>query len=219
VLFGALLGSDRLPTTAGVPYAISTYCALVPWQLFATSLATSSNSLVNNQHILTKVYFPRLVPVLAPILAALVDFAVAFVVLLAMMLFAGLPIRASIAAFPLFVALAVATSFAASVWLAAINALYRDVRHAIPFLLQVWMFASPVVYTTASVMHDQPDWLRLLYAINPLSGVIEGFRWALLGAQPPSVYQIAVSALIVVAIGQLGLHFFRRVERRLADVI
>jgi homopolymeric O-antigen transport system permease protein len=219
VLFGALLGHDHLPTAAGVPYAISTYCALVPWQLFATALATSSNSLINNQHIVSKVYFPRLVVVLAPILAALVDFAVAFAVLIAMMLFAGLPIRESVAAIPFFVALAVAASFAASVWLAAINALYRDVRHVIPFLVQVWMFASPVVYTTASVMDGRPDWLRALYAINPLSGVIDGFRWALLGAQRPSGYQLAASALIAVAIGQLGLHFFRRVERRLADVI
>jgi lipopolysaccharide transport system permease protein len=219
LLFGALLGRDRLPTTEGIPYAISTYCALVPWQLFATALATSSNSLVNNQHILTKVYFPRLVAVLAPILAALVDFAVAFAVLLAMMLFAGVPIGASLAALPLFVALVIAASFACSIWLAAINALYRDVRHAIPFLLQVWMFASPVVYTTASVMDGQSEWLRILYAANPLTGVIEGFRWALLGAEPPSGIQIGASALLVVAVGQLGLHFFRRVERRLADVI
>ena len=219
VLFGALVGRDRLPTTDGVPYAISTYCALVPWQLFATALVTASNSLVNNQHILTKVYFPRLVAVLAPILAALVDFAVAFTVLVAMMLFMGLPIRASVVVVPLFVLLAVAAAFAVSVWLAAINALYRDVRHAIPFLIQVGMFVSPVAYTTASVMHSQPGWLRVVYAANPLSGVIEGFRWALLGAPPPSAVQIGASVLIVIAVGQLGLHFFRRVERRLADVI
>ena len=219
VLFGLLLGPDHLPTPEGVPYAVSTYCALVPWQLFATALVTASNSLVNNQHIITKVYFPRLVAVLAPILAALVDFAVAFTVLVAMMLFMGLPIRASVLAVPLFVALALAAAFAVSVWLAAINALYRDVRHAIPFLIQVGMFVSPVAYTTASVMHSQPGWLRVVYAANPLSGVIEGFRWALLGAPPPSAVQIGASVLIVIAVGQLGLHFFRRVERRLADVI
>jgi lipopolysaccharide transport system permease protein len=219
LLFGALLGRDRMPTPDGVPYPVSTFCALVPWQLFATALATAGNSLVQNESLVTKVYFPRLVAVLAPILAALVDFAIAFAVLVAMMLCAGLPIGWQIAAVPLFVALAVAASFAVAVWLAALNALYRDVRHAIPFLIQVWMFASPVVYTTASVMEGRPDWLRWLYAANPMAGVIEGFRWALLGGAPPPLSQIAVSLSIVCAVGLAGVHFFRRLERRLADLI
>jgi lipopolysaccharide transport system permease protein len=218
LLFGALLGGDRLPTNAGVPYAISTYCALVPWQLFATALTSSSNSLVHNQALVTKVYFPRLIAPLAPVLAALVDFAIAFAVLAGMMLWAGLPIGWQVAALPLFVALAVAASFAVAVWLAALNALYRDVRHAIPFLIQVWMFASPVVYTTASVMEGRPDWLRHLYALNPMAGVIEGFRWALLGGAPPGL-EIAMSLAIVLVVGWAGLHFFRRLERRLSDVI
>jgi lipopolysaccharide transport system permease protein len=136
-----------------------------------------------------------------------------------MMLFAGLPIGWQIAALPFFVALAMAASFAVSVWLAALNALYRDVRHAIPFLIQVWMFASPVVYTTASVMDGRPSWLRHLYASNPMACVIEGFRWALLGGPPPPGLEIGMSLVIVAVVGWAGLHFFRRLERRLADVI
>jgi homopolymeric O-antigen transport system permease protein len=219
LLFGALLGRDRLPTAEGIPYAISTYCALVPWQLFATSLATSGNSLVQNQALVTKVYFPRLVAPLAPILAALVDFAIAFAVLIAMMGVAGLPIGWQVATLPFFVGLAVAAAFSVAVWLAALNALYRDVRHAIPFLVQVWMFASPVVYTTASVMDGQPDWLRHLYAANPMAGVIEGFRWALLGGASPPLFEIGASLVVVGVVGYAGLHFFRRLERRLVDLI
>jgi len=219
LLFGALLGTDRLPTAEGIPYAISTYCALVPWQLFATSLASSGNSLVQNQQLVTKIYFPRLITVLAPILAALVDFAIAFAVLIGMMWVAGLPIGWQVVTLPFFAGLAVAAAFSVAVWLAALNALYRDVRHAIPFLIQVWMFASPVVYTTASVMEGRPDWLRQLYAANPMAGVIEGFRWALLGGAPPPLFEIGVSLLVVGAVGYAGLHFFRHLERRLADLI
>lgn len=219
LLFSAVFGRDRLPAPEGVPYAISTYCALVPWQLFASALAGSSNSLVNNQALVTKVYFPRLIAPLAPILTALVDFAIAFAVLIAMMLAVGLPIGWTAFALPLFAALAVAAAFAVSVWLAALNALYRDVRHALPFLVQVWMFASPVVYTTASVMQGQPDWLRRLYAANPMAGVIEGFRWALLGGDAPAPVELAISVGVVAGVGYAGLHFFRAMERRLADWI
>jgi lipopolysaccharide transport system permease protein len=135
------------------------------------------------------------------------------------MLVAGLPIGWQIVTLPLFVALAVAASFAVSVWLAALNALYRDVRHAVPFLTQVWMFASPIVYTTASVMDGRPDWVRHLYAANPMAGVADGFRWALLGGTRPPLFEVAASVLIVVGVGHLGLHFFRRLERRLADLL
>ncbi len=219
LLFGALLGRDRLPAPDGVPYAVSTFCALVPWQLFATALATSANSLVNNQALVTKVYFPRLVAPLAPILAALVDFAIAFAVLVGMMLVAGLSIGWKVALVPAFVALAAGAAFALSTWLAALNALYRDVRHAVPFAIQLGMFASPVVYTSASVLAGRPEWVRHLYAANPMAGAIEGFRWALLGAPPPDPVGLAASAAAVAAVGWAGLHFFRIVERRLPDLI
>lgn len=219
LLFGALLGRDRLPAPDGVPYAISTYCALVPWQLFATSLTTAGNSLVANQQLVTKVYFPRLAVPIAPILAALVDFALAFAVLLLMMWAAGIAPGWPLLALPVFVALAVAAALAVSLWLAPLNAIYRDVRYAIPFLVQLWMFASPVVYTTASVMKGQPGWLQHLYAANPMAVVIEGCRWSLLGSAAPSPVDIAASLLSVALLGCGGLYSFRRLERRFADLI
>jgi lipopolysaccharide transport system permease protein len=218
-LFGALLSPDAMPTVAGVPYAISTYCALVPWQLFATSLQTSGNSLVANQNLITKVYFPRLVAPIAPAVAALVDFAVAFAVLIGMMLAFGIAPGAGAWALPLLTLLALATALSVSLWLSALNAIYRDVRHVLPFLVQAWMFATPVVYTTASVMAGQPLWVRALYGLNPMAGVIEGFRWALLGSAAPPLELIVGSALAVVVLLIGGLFYFRRMERRFADLV
>ncbi len=216
-LFGALLGPGRMPTPDGVPYAISTFCALVPWQLFAAALSSSGNSLVANQNLITKVYFPRLVAPIAPALGALVDFAVAFVVLLGMMVVCGLTPGAGILAVPLFALFAVAAALSVSLWLSALNAMYRDVRHILPFLVQAWMFATPVVYTTASVMGGQPGWLRVLYGLNPMAGVIEGFRWALLGGANPPWDLLGTSAMAVAALFVGGLFFFRRMERTFAD--
>jgi len=219
LLFGLLLGSGHLPTVEGVPYAVSTYCALVPWQLFATSLTASGGSLVANQHLITKVYFPRLVTPVAPILAALADFAVAFAVLVAMMLAYGVTPGPALLAAPLFVLLTVATSLAAALWLSALNAIYRDVRHALPFLVQLWMFATPVVYTSASVLGDAPGWLRTLYATNPMTGVVEGFRWSLLGAPAPPLRELCASILVVVALLVGGAFAFRRMERTFEDLV
>ncbi len=216
-LFGVLLGPGRMPTPDGVPYAISTFCALVPWQLFASALSSSGNSLVVNQNLITKVYFPRLVAPIAPALGALVDFAVAFVVLVGMMLVYGLTPGIGILVVPLFAVFAVVAALSVSLWLSALNALYRDVRHILPFLVQAWMFATPVVYTTASIMGDQPGWLRVLYGLNPMAGVIEGFRWALLGGASPPWELLASSAIAVAALLVGGLFFFRRMERTFAD--
>jgi lipopolysaccharide transport system permease protein len=219
VLFRALLGQDRMPTLEGVPYAVSTYCALVPWQLFARSLQSSGDSLVANQHLITKVYFPRLAAPTAPLLAALVDFGCAFAVLLGMMVAWGIVPSAAAFAVPLFVLLAVATALAVSLWLSALGAIYRDVRHTLPFLVQLWMFATPVVYTTESVLGGRPQWMQVLYGLNPMTGVVEAFRWALLGAaEPPWALlsaSVAVSALLLVS----GLYFFRRLERTFADLV
>ena len=217
VLFGLLLGRDGKPTLEGVPYAVSTYCALVPWQLFASAMTASGNSLVTNQALVTKVYFPRLVAPIAPIAAALVDFGVAFAVLLAMMLAYGIFPGPAMLALPAFVVLAVATALAASLWLSALNALYRDVRHTLPFLVQLWMFVTPVVYTTGSVLGDASPWLRGLYALNPMAGVVEGFRWSLLGRGEPPWLAVALSAVVVAALLAGGARFFRRVEHQVAD--
>jgi lipopolysaccharide transport system permease protein len=217
LLFGVLLGRERMPTATGVPYAVSIYCALVPWQLFATSLASAGDSLVGNQHLIQKVYFPRLVAPIAPILAALVDFAMALVVLFGMLLVSGVGLGSAVLALPLFVLLAVVTALAGSLWLAAANAIYRDVRFATPFLIQLWMFVTPVVYTTASVMKNQPGWVQAAYGLNPMAGVTEGFRWALLGAPPPPASLFVSSLAVVCALLVGGAFFFRRMERSFSD--
>ncbi len=219
VLFGVLLGARGMPSVEGVPYAVSTYCALVPWQLFATSLATSGDSLITNQNLIRKVYFPRLVAPIAPILSALLDFAVAFAVLLGTMFFCGIAPGPPLLAVPLFVLLAVLTALAVSLWLSAANAIYRDVRYAVPFLVQIWMFVTPVVYTTASVMKDQPEWVQLLYGLNPMAGVVEGFRWALLGAANPPATVLGASLVAVSLLLVGGAFYFRRMERVFADLV
>jgi lipopolysaccharide transport system permease protein len=216
-LFGLLLGRSHMPGVAGVPYEISTFSALVPWQLFATSLVASGNSLVQNQALITKVYFPRLAAPIAPILAACVDFALALGVLLAMMLAAGITPGLSALWLPAFALLAALCALAASLWLAALNALYRDVRHALPFLAQLWMVATPVVYAADRVLSGRPGWLRALYSLNPMAGVVEGFRFALLGTPPPSA-ELLIGACTSVALLLVGgAFFFRRLEQGLAD--
>jgi lipopolysaccharide transport system permease protein len=219
LLFGLLLGRDRMPAPDGVPYAVSTFCALVPWQLFAAALISSGNSLVTNQHLITKVYFPRLVAPVAPILAALVDFALAFAVLIGMMLYFGIAPGWGLVAVPLLAGLAVATALAVSLWLSALNALYRDIRHALPFLAQTWMFATPVVYTTGSLFGERSGAPQFVYELNPMVGVVEGFRWALLGAAEPPWASLSLSIVVVAGLLVGGAYFFRRMERSFADLV
>jgi lipopolysaccharide transport system permease protein len=217
VLFGFLMGAEGRPGVEGVPYAVSTYCALVPWQLFATSLSFSGNSIVGNQSLVTKVYFPRLVLPIAPIVAALVDFAAAFAVLLLMMLAYGITPGPAVALLPCFVALSLVAALAVSLWLSALNALYRDVRYALPFLIQLWFFVTPCVYTSQSVLGNAPDWAHWLYALNPMVGVVEGFRWALIGGAAPDAAALAISlgaSLLLLAGGAI---YFRHMERVFAD--
>jgi lipopolysaccharide transport system permease protein len=218
-LFGLLLGPRGLPTRPGVPYAVSTFCALVPWQLFARALASSGESLVANHALITKVYFPRLAAPLASVAASLVDFALAFAVLLAMLAIHGISPGPACLALPLFTLLAVASALAVSLWLSALNALARDVRHALPFLAQLWMFATPVVYTAESVLGGRPPAWKILYGLNPMTGVVEGFRWALLGGSAPPWDLLAASSLGVSALLLGGLFFFQRLERSFADLV
>lgn len=225
VLFGLLLGREGKPTVAGVPYAISTYCALVPWHFFASGLTQAGQSLVHNRNLVTRVYFPRLIAPMAPLIAALVDFAIAFAVLLGMIAVYhattayAFHLSWALLALPLFTAMVAATALAAGLWLSAMNAVYRDVRHAIPFLIQLWMYLSPVVYTAESVVGNLPEWARPIYALNPLAGVVEGFRWALLGGPAPSPSILFGSALLVLALLVSGLFYFRRMEQTFADVV
>jgi lipopolysaccharide transport system permease protein len=223
-LFGALLGPDRLPRAPGISYAVSTFCALVPWQLFARAVSAGSDSVVVNQALVTKVYFPRLAVPLAPVLAALVDFGLAFGVLLAMLAWAGIVPGVAALALPLLVLITVAAALGVSLWLAAVNALYRDVRLALPFLVQLWMLVTPVVYTAPSVLDGRPHWVALAYALNPMVGVVEGFRWALLGnaqlgVNPPPLLLLAGSALTTTLLLASGLVVFRRLERVFADQV
>ena len=219
VLFGVLMGRGNEPTVPGVPYAVSTFCAMLPWNLFAHSLSQSGNSLVNSRNLITKIYFPRLVIPLSSVLAGLVDFAIAFGVLLAMMLGYGITPSWAVLTLPLFVLLAVCASLAVGLWLSALNAIYRDFKYVIPFLLQLGMFVSPVVYASAKIEGKLPGWALAIYGLNPMAGVIEGFRWALLGAGSPPGVMLVASTAMTLALLVGGAYYFRRMERVFADLI
>lgn len=210
VIFGRLA---QLPSD-GVPYPVFTFTALLPWQLFASGLGATANSLVGSAGLVTKVYFPRLVIPIASSLVPLVDFAVSSVVLLVLMLWYGVAPSAALFALPLFVVLALACSFSAGLWLSALNVRYRDVQHALPFFVQLWLFASPVAYSISLI----PAVWRTLYALNPMVAVIQGFRWAIVGGEPPWPLMPASLAVIAVLLAG-GLMYFRRLEDSFADVI
>lgn len=215
VVFSLFFGRLAKVPSDGLPYPIFSYTALVPWTFFANGLIQSSNSLVGSSNLITKVYFPRLAIPIATTLSALVDFALAFAVLLGMMLFYGVTPTFQSLLLPFFLLLALAAGLGAGLWLSAMNVQFRDVRYVIPFLVQLWLFATPVAYPSSLL--DEP-W-RTLYALNPMVGVVEGFRWSLLDtAQAPGLMIIAssVAALILVASGAV---YFKRMERVFADVI
>ncbi|MBK8030811.1 MAG: ABC transporter permease [Chloroflexi bacterium] len=214
VIFSVFFGGLAQVSSDGLPYPVFSYTALLPWTFFANSLTLSANSLVGNANLLSKVYFPRLVIPLASTISGLVDFAIAFVVLLIIMLFYGMLPTTAVILLPLFLLLALITALGAGLWLSALNVEYRDIRYAVPFLIQALMFASPVVYS--STLLEEP-W-RTLYGLNPLVGVIEGFRWALLGSTPPGT-MILISAVAAVALLVSGMLYFRRMEKNFADMV
>lgn len=218
-LFGILMKSGEEPTTPGVPYALSTFCGAILWQLFADSVSRSGESLLVGTNLITKVYFPRLLLPASSILACLVDFAVALVALAAMMAWFGVVPGWRVMAVPLFVMFAAAAALAVGLWLSALAAIYRDFRYVQPFLIRVGMFASPVVYATASISHALPDWAMFLYGLNPMAGAIEGFRWALLGTSDLPGLVMIPSILMTVLLLVGGMFFFRRMEQTIADVI
>jgi len=215
VIFSVIFGQlARLPSD-GIPYPVFSYVALLPWQLFAGALQRAGTSLVGNANLLTKVYFPRLIIPISAVAAGLVDFAIAFVVLLGLMLWYKITPTWAILWLPLLVVLALLTALAVGLWLSALNVQYRDVQHAIPFLIQAWMYASPVAYSAGLIPSGK--W-RILYGLNPLAGVIQGFRWALLGGKPPDELML-VSVVMVIVLLVTGLFYFRRMERTFADVV
>lgn len=211
-LFFGLLA--RMPSES-LPYPIFYYSALLPWMYFANALNNATNTIVDHQRVITKVYFPRILLPLAAVLSGLVDFGIAFTILIGMMFFYSLIPTSAVLLLPLFLLLAVVTALGASLWLSALNAIYRDVRYAVPFLVQFWMFASPVAYPSSLV----PESWRGLYALNPVAGVIEGFRWALTGqGQPPGIV-LVVSACSVGLLLFGGLIYFQKSEATIADVV
>ena len=212
VFFNQLAG---VKSDNNIPYPLFTYTALLPWQLFAYALQESSNSLVANQRLITKVYFPRLTIPISAVLAGLVDFCIAFVVLLGMIFYYGYHLTLSVLALPLFLFFAIVTALAVGLWLSALNVQYRDVRYVIPFLVQFWMFLTPIAYSSSIV----PAWARPLYGLNPMAGVVEGFRWALLGKSSGVGPLLIVSVTVVLALLVGGLMYFRRMEKTFADVI
>ena len=215
VVFTIFFGRLAKVPSDGIPYPLFSYSALLAWQLFAYSISESSNSVVGNERLITKVYFPRLVIPMASILAGLVDFAIAFVLVIAMMAYYGVHPGWRILSLPLFIVFELATALGVGLWLSALNVQYRDVRYMVPFIVQFWMFASPVVYSSTLV----PARWRPLYGLNPMAGVVEGFRWALLGKQPAPGAMFAVSSIVVAALLVSGLYYYRRMERNFADVV
>ena len=211
VFFGRLA---KVPSD-GLPYPIFAFTALLPWQMFSRALTDASTSLVVNERLITKVYFPRLLVPASAVLASLVDFGIAFVFLLGMMVFYGIIPTVASATLPLFVLFALITALGVGFWLSALDAQYRDVRYTLPFLTQFWLFATPVVYPSSLV----PEPWRLLYGLNPMVGVVEGFRWALLGKGMPPNAMLAVSVIASLMIFVGGLYYFSRMEKTLADVV
>lgn len=216
IVFSLFFGGLAKMPSDGVPYPIFSYAALVPWTLFANGMTQSSNSLVGSANLIKKVYFPRLIVPLASVMSNVVDFVLAFAVLIIMMLVFGIVPTENIIWLPLLVLLALITSLGVGLWLSAMNVQFRDIRYVVPFLVQLWLFVTPIAYPSSLITNDL---LKLLYAINPMAGVVEGFRWALLGTQTAPGGVILVSALAAVILLVSGAYYFRRMERSFADVV
>lgn len=200
-------------STDNTPKPLFYFCGLLPWLLFSNALNNTSNSLVGNQYLITKVYFPRLVIPIASVITGLIDIAIAQVMLLLMMAWYGHPVGPQILLLPAFMALAVVTSLGVGLWLSALNVEFRDVRHVIPFLTQLWLFSTPILYSSTAVTIP---WKRVLLGLNPMSGVVEGFRWTMLGKPSPGP-MLVVSVATALVILASGLFYFRRMERTFAD--
>jgi lipopolysaccharide transport system permease protein len=215
VVFSLFFGRLAKVPSDDIPYPVFSYAALVPWTFFANGLSQSSTSLVASANLIQKVYFPRLVIPISSVISGAVDFVLAFVVLLGMMFYFGIVPTGNVVWLPLLLLLALVTSLGVGLWLTAMNVQFRDVRYAVPFLVQAWMFATPIAYPSSLL--DEP-W-RTLYGINPMAGVVEGFRWALLGTETAPGPIMLVSALVAVALLVSGAFYFRRMEKTFADVV
>jgi lipopolysaccharide transport system permease protein len=215
IIFSLFFGKLAKMPSDGIPYPIFAYAALVPWTFFSGALGHASNSLVGSANLIKKVYFPRLVIPISSVLSGVVDFALAFVVLIAMMLYYNVVPTIKILWLPVFLLLAFVTSLGVGLWLSSLNVKFRDVRYIVPFITQFWLFATPVAYPSSLL--SEP-W-RTLYGLNPMVGVVEGFRWALLGTQSSAGPIVLVSALVALAILVSGAFYFRRMEKTFADIV
>ena len=215
VVFSLFFGKLAGMPSDGIPYPIFCYTALVPWCFFESGLNLSSNSLVGSANLIKKIYFPRLAIPLATVLSGVVDFALAFTVLLGMMFYYGIAPTANIIWLPPLLLLALVTALGVGLWLAAMNVQYRDVRYVVPFITQVWLFSTPIAYSSTLL---DARW-RVVYGLNPMAGVVEGFRWALLGTDTAPGPMIVVSSLAAAALLVSGAYYFRRMEKTFADVV
>lgn len=215
IVFSLFFGRLAKVPSDGLPYPVFSYAALLPWMFFANGLQQASNSLITNANLVKKIYFPRLAIPLATVLSGVVDFALAFVVLLGMMWYFGIAPTLNVVWLPLLLLLALITSLGVSLWLSAMNVQFRDVRHAIPFLTQFWLFATPIAYSSTLL----PEPWRTVYGLNPMAGVVEGFRWALLGTNTAPGPMILLSSLVAIVLLLSGAFYFRRMEKTFADVI
>lgn len=216
VVFSLFFGNLAKIPSDGIPYPIFSYAALVPWTFFANGMGQSSNSLVGAANLIKKIYFPRLVIPISSVISGVVDFALAFIVLLGMMLAYGIVPTLNVVFLPFLLLLAFVTALGVGMWLSAMNVQFRDVRYIIPFLTQFWMFATPIAYPSSLIENDL---LRTLYGLNPMTGVVEGFRWALLDTDTAPGPILIVSTLAAVALLVSGAYYFRRMEKTFADVV
>jgi lipopolysaccharide transport system permease protein len=215
VVFSVFFGGLLNVSSGDVPYPIFSYTALLPWGVFAKALNDAGRSLVANRAMITKIYFPRMVIPLASVVSGLVDFAIAFVVLLGMMWYYKLPLTSNVWTLPFFLLLAMITALGVGLWLSALNVLYRDIGYIIPFLTQLWFYMTPIVYSASEV----PEQWQTIYALNPMVGVVEGFRWALLGSSASPSPMVGVSSIVALLILVTGMFYFRRMERNFADMV
>jgi lipopolysaccharide transport system permease protein len=212
VVFGKF---GKMPS-GGVPYPLLVFCGILPWQFFSTALSESGNSLVNNSNLISKVYFPRLIVPASSVITSFIDFLISAAFLVVLMIWYRFPPPANIAFIPFFVFLAFATSFAISLWVAALMVEYRDFRFIVPFVVQFGLYISPVGFLSSVV----PDQYRLLYSLNPMAGIIDGFRWCVLGGQYELDWRgLALSVAVTAVIAVTGIWYFRKTERTFADVI
>ena len=216
VIFSVFLGRLAKVPSDGVPYPLFAFAALVPWAFFANGLTQSAGSLVASGHLITKVYFPRLLVPIARVLAGLPDIGLSFLVLISLVTWYGhFRVNAALLWLPLLATLALLTAFGIGLWLSALNVQYRDIQHAVPFLVQIWLFATPIAYPSSLL----PEPWRTIYGLNPMVGVVEGFRWSLLGSGRPPGLPLVISCVAALALVVSGAFFFRRVERTFADVV